>query len=64
MKKVILLSIIGLFLVSSTPIIASTSASAEYSTELKGKKSVKVSSYKKKNGTTVKSHKRSKPSRK
>lgn len=63
MKKLLLISFLGIFLLSLSPVSASNTTNIEHSVEIKGKKTVKVKSYKKKNGTTVKSHKRSKPKR-
>ena len=58
MKLTFLKILLALFLLSSAPIIEVSTVSA------KGKKTVTVKKHKKKDGTTVKSHKRSKPSKK
>lgn len=63
MKKILLLTLM-LAVLPITNIVSGIKANTEYTTELKGKKNVKVKSYKKKDGTRVKSHKRSSPKRK
>jgi preprotein translocase subunit SecF len=64
MRKVILLSLFLILVPVMANVKMTATTSVEYSMELKGKKNVKVKSYKKKDGTKVKSHKRSKPTKK